>query len=375
MLEITNFRNGAVLNRNHGRETDDCLEIKVEGIADPQALVKINGVQVEDRNDRKFSGTVRLIQKINEITVSADSQFGEVRQTLTVAWDKKSFKRYNYFIDDCVFFYTDIAKTRPKSLFDHFFLRRLRDIHDKYGSKFTLNSFYRNDHFPFELKDFPDTYRQEWSDNADWLRLSFHSYSEFPDRPYQHAPQEKLMADYDLLRDEIVRFAGEPSFIPPVVLHWAMANPEVFAGLKERGVRYLSGGFIGSKTYVGEKDTQFRCCDIGYFYEKDVAMYIEKNKMFYDKFTGMMLGSGAGVCANLYPLEVIRERLDRAINSPYYNETLGMATHEQYSFDYYFNYVPDHFDRIEYCCKTATEAGYQPVYFAEGLLGNTAWEA
>lgn len=37
MLEVTNIRNGAILNHARGTETDDYLEIKVEGIADPQA--------------------------------------------------------------------------------------------------------------------------------------------------------------------------------------------------------------------------------------------------------------------------------------------------------------------------------------------------
>ncbi len=369
MLEITNLRNGAVLNRNHGVENDEYLEFELQGLADPQALVRINDTPAE-RDDRRFHGKVRLSAKLNEIIVSADSQFGESRQRLTVAWDKKSFKRYQYYIDDCIFFYTDIARTRPKSLFDHFFLKRLRDIHRKYGTKFTLNSFYRNDHFPFELKDFPDTYRQEWQDHSDWLRLSFHAYSEFPDRPYQRCRPEKFFADYDLLKTEICRFAGESVFIRPPVIHWAMANPEIFEGLRQRGLHYLGGSFIGSKTYVGEPDQRFRVCDIGYFYEKDVVLYLEKHKLFYDKFTGMFLGFDEGsLCANMFPLEILRERMKYFADC----ETLSMGTHEQYSFDYYPNYIPDHFERIECCCRCATEAGYQPVNFGEDFLGNPAW--
>lgn len=373
MLEVTNIRNGAILNHARGTETDDYLEIKVEGIADPQAIVKVNGADVE-RADRFFSAPVRLTQKINEIVVSADSSFGEQQLRLTVLWDKKSFKRYNYYIDDCSFFYTDIAKQRPKSLFDHFFLKRLKEIHDRYGTKITLNSFYRNDHFPFELKDFPDVYKQEWIANSDWLRLSFHAYSEFPDRPYQRTAPEKLAEDFDLLKREIIRFAGEETFIAPVVIHWAMANPEVFALLKQRGMNMINGSFIGSKTYVGEMDHAVRVCDIGYFYEKDVVLYIEKYKNYYDKFTGMILNTGAGATANLYPVEVLTQKIMAAANSPYYNETIGMATHEQYSFEYYFNYIPDHLDRIEACCRLVSELGYKPVFFAEGLLGNKAWE-
>ncbi len=373
MLEVTNIRNGAILNHTRGIETDQYLEIKVEGIADPQAAVKVNGIEAE-RADRLFSAPVRLTRKINEITVSADSSFGEQLLRLTVLWDKKSFKRYNYYIDDCSFFYTEIAKERPKSLFDHFFLKRLKEIHDRHGAKFTLNSFYRNDHNPFELKDFPDCYKSEWLANADWLRLSFHAYSEFPDRPYQRTSPEKLMQDFDLVKNEIIRFAGEKTFIVPVVLHWAMANPEVFAQLKQRGMRMINGDFIGGKTSVSEKNHAIRVCDIGYFYEKDVALYIEKYKNYYDKFTGMILNTGVGATANLYPAEILTEKLQAAMNSPYHNETIGMATHEQYTFPFYANYIPDHLDRIETCCRFMKEHGYAPVFFAEGLLGNKAWD-
>ena len=46
MLEITNLRDGAILNRHHGTETENYLEITVEGIADPQAEVTVNGQPV-----------------------------------------------------------------------------------------------------------------------------------------------------------------------------------------------------------------------------------------------------------------------------------------------------------------------------------------
>ena len=89
MLEITNFRDGAVLTRHHGIETEDYLEIRIEGLANPQAEVTVNGVPAE-RFDRQFSASVRLTQKINKITAAASDYFGERKLTITVMWDKKS---------------------------------------------------------------------------------------------------------------------------------------------------------------------------------------------------------------------------------------------------------------------------------------------
>ena len=75
MLEITNLRDGAILNRHHGTETPDYLEITVEGIADTQAAVTVNGQAVR-RRDRNFSAKVRLTQRINKITAEASDYYG-----------------------------------------------------------------------------------------------------------------------------------------------------------------------------------------------------------------------------------------------------------------------------------------------------------
>lgn len=371
LLEITNIRSGAVLDFTSGKETADALVIPIDGIADPEANVTVDGIPAE-RCDKQFHATARLTQRLNTVTVTSSSQYGDLTQKLTLVWDKAAFKRYNFFIDDHSFFLTDLAHERPKHLFDHFYLNALREINRRHGTKFTLNCFYRNDHSPFTMKEMPDCYKAEFEEASDWLRLSFHAFSEFPDRPYQHASAQKLADDFDLVHSEIARFAGEKTFIPPIVLHWAMANPEVFPVLRERGVRIMEGSFISSKVYVGEPDPKFKVCDIGYFYEKDVASYMCAHHAFYDRFTDMLLFKSAIVC-NLVPLNEITKMIDVAIHNPYYNTAVCLASHEQYSFPYYNNYLPDHLERLEYACRHMDEAGYKPVFFAEGLYGNNAW--
>lgn len=371
MLEITSVRHGAVLNRHNGVESADCLEITLEGLAGPADRVTVNGVPA-GRADRKFAAPVRLTGKFNEITVTARGNYGDAERRITVVWDKNSFPRYNFFIDDNIFCFAELAEKRPKSIFDQFYLGALREIHRKYGTKFSLNCFFRNDHFPFELSAMPDAWKGEWRDNADWLRLSFHSYSEFPDRPYQHAPADKLAADFDLVKSEIVRFAGEETFIPPMVLHWAMAKPAVFPVLKERGVKVLSGGYLSTQTYVGEKISGEPVCDIGYYYEKDVACYLASNRVFYDRDNDIFLTKSNGVC-NLLTCEQIEASLRKDMASPFYRETFGVASHEQYSYPFYSAYIPDHHLRLETAARLLTENGYAPVFFPEGLFGNTAW--
>jgi hypothetical protein len=371
MLKITNLRNGSILSSNDGAESSDGLEITVRGASHSVDQVKIN--QNYARQElHNFETKVILRDKINTITAELeDSNYGKFTQTVKVIWDKGSFKRYNFYIDDNIFFLTEIHKQNPSSLFEHFYLRELKNIHQKYGTKFTLNLFYRNDHSPFELSEFSDKYKSEWRDNADWLKLSFHAFSEFPDRPYQDAPAEKLAADYDLLHSEIIRIAGEETFVPPVVIHWAMARPNVLYVLKERGVKVLSGGFINTKTSVDARENSGQIADIGYYQDVATSQYLAQKGVVYD-FEHKLFYSKGAACCNLFTQDEISSMLsDKCERSV---QTLSLATHEQYSFPSYFNYIPDHFKRIETAVRTVTEYGYKPVFFHEGLLGNKSWE-
>ena len=47
----------------------------------------------------------------------------------------------------------------------------------------------------FNLSMFPDKYKQEFAKNADWLRFSFHSLANKPDRPYKNATYEQVMRE------------------------------------------------------------------------------------------------------------------------------------------------------------------------------------
>ena len=54
MLEITNHRQGAILNHNHGVETENSLKVKIEGLSDVGSRVYVNGIQAE-MDGRRFS--------------------------------------------------------------------------------------------------------------------------------------------------------------------------------------------------------------------------------------------------------------------------------------------------------------------------------
>ena len=391
MLSITNFREGAILNHHHGVESADRLTVTVEGANDFGTPVRVNGIPAQC-DGLHFRATVPLTEKINRVEAATTTPYGEFSQKLTLVWDRKSFRRCNFYIDDNIFLFTELAKTRPRRAFDHFYLRELKKLHDKYGLKITLNTFCHNDHEEFLLKDMPDTWKPEFEDNADWLRISLHAYSEFPDRPYADAPRKTFRHDLELLKSEVERFAGPRTFITPMVLHWNNLSPGVADEFIRLGGKCYSESMrhrvmctpptdelteeeraeeFRSEIYVPPTEPLAR--HYGFAEEID---YLAKHGGLYDPGLGLYFYHD-WLIINLLSLEQI-PRLFRKVRAQadlHGCDILSAGGHEQYSFPGYFNYQPDHFQKLDETARLMVEeAGCRPVFFHDGLLGNPAWD-
>jgi hypothetical protein len=275
-------------------------------------------------------------------------------------WDCHSRPRYRFSIDDNSFFLRDIAQKRYGSLFDCFYLKGLRDLHARYGARFVLNIYYTTAD-GFELPQFPDRYKGEWRDNADWLRLAFHAHANKPDRPYQNAPASRLIADLDRVAEQIVRFAGEQTYTPPTVIHWGMVQPDALKPLYERGVRVLSGYF---RLLNGRWDVNYLLDDIR-------SEYLSRHDALMDFDSGIVFSKVDIVC-NTVPVERTIPTLAPLAQDPNQAEIMDLFTHEQYFWPFYTNYIADHFERLEVAIRWVTEQGYEPVFFHEGFLGGRA---
>ena len=106
MIEISNFRQGAVLNHNHGIESENALRITVEGISSAGYPVYVNGVKAA-MDGQHFTAEIDLTEKINTVKAETTTNYGTYAQELVLVWDKKSFRRYDFYIDDNSFIFTD----------------------------------------------------------------------------------------------------------------------------------------------------------------------------------------------------------------------------------------------------------------------------
>lgn len=360
LLKIEEPFHGAILHERLAEKVNDGLRIKVCGEAAMHDTVTVNG-QPTVRTGRNFSADIVLNKKINEITAVSQGSFGRQQHGIKVLWDKHSFRRYRFGIDDNSFFLRDIAQKDYKSLFDCFYLKILQDLNRKYGTKFVLNIYYTTGD-DFNLTQFSDKYKKQWQDNSNWLKLSFHAYANDPDRPYQYAPVEKLLADFDLVVEQIHRFAGQDTYSPPTVIHWASVIPEALKPLYQRGVRVLSGGF-GYR--YGEWDGAYHLDDAR-------SDYVARSDGLMDFDSGIIF-SKADIICNKVPVEKVIPHLESLAKDPRQAEIMDCFTHEQYFWPFYSHYIPDHAKRLDTAIRWLTKHGYKPVFFHEGFLGGPDW--
>ena len=152
-----------------------------------------------------------------------------------------------------------------------------------------------------------------------------------------------------------------------------MIRPDGMAELVKRGVRVMVAQFLNPKTSLTEKQAEAHLCDINYFVNLRECLYLARKKMLYDFAEKVLFLKGTLICNYWTPEQIVRI-IDEESSQAGFTDILSLETHEQYTFPHYFNYLPDHMERVESAIRRATELGYVPVWFAEGFLGNPAWE-
>ena len=360
MLRIEEPFHGAVVNHRWGVQDEQGLRLAVTGTAPDYGAVTVNGRPAKIVGGR-FTAEALITQDEQDIVAEYDGSFGKQQHTVRVVWDRHSRPRYRFSIDDNSFWLRDIHQQQYASLFDCFYLDILRGLNREYGAKFTLNIYSQTDDNPdnpFLLTDFPDKYRGEFADNASWLVLAFHAKSNLPDRPYQYAPAEKLLADKHMVEEQIVRIAGEATLAQPTVIHWGMVPPEAWRAMYDDDIRVLSG--FAHPTSRGY--------DVNYWLDPVRSEWLYHHEALKDFASGLVFSRVDIVCNNT-PVEQIAPTLQPMVDNPRQAEIMDLFTHEQYFWPFYVRHVPDHGERLNQTIRWVTERGYEPVLFHEGLMG------
>ncbi|MGC9318863.1 MAG: hypothetical protein ACP5KN_12600 [Armatimonadota bacterium] len=351
---VTSPWDGDVLNRHDGRETDEGLTIEVEGLAPDGEEVLVNGVAAERDGDR-FAAEVLLTAPEN--TLRACSPSGS--DSITLLYDRHSYRRFRFSVDDNVLFLRDLADEPPESLFDHWYLAFWRQMHERFGAKIHINIYYQCP--GFILPEMHDRWREEWAANANWLHLSFHALQDQPANIYRNAPGRRVARDWEMVQDEISRFATDAVTGDTTTVHWAEATREAVGELYARGIRKLIA--LPGFTPEGEPKTS-------YHLDRAQTQHLLERDAWRDPETGMIFVACDEV-VNGYSLEDVPRVLDEQEQSPHTCELIELLIHEQYFREELAIYQPDITDKVVAALEWVTQRDYEPCFWCEGFLGNT----
>lgn len=254
-------------------------------------------------------------------------------------------KHYRFSLDDNILVFKDLAENNYFSIFENDYLALLKSVHDKFGTKIQLNIYYQTD--GFVLSRMPDRYKPEWESVSDWLKLSFHAYSD--DDRYADCSYDKMKHDCELVQNEILRFAGEKSLSYYTTLHYISCSKAGVDAMKDSGIKGLVGLF---GTYEKPR--------AAYHLTTAVSDYMQENSFYQDEETGLVFIRN-NLVLNEVDIEEIVPRLEKYEDT----EFIEIMIHEQYFHPDYKWYTPGFEEKIYAAIKWLTAYGYNPAFFEE----------
>ncbi len=356
-------QDGDCINKNDGILTDGGILIEARVSADEDAEIFIGGEKAIF-SDGIWSAKVLISDYKSVLTAENRKNGNSCAVTLLKFADPVG--KFRLSSDDNILFLQDLTLNRDKytSIFDNPYLALYKKAHDRFGARVHLNLFY--EYIPdakyfsrhpdyFDLSMMTDKFKSEFEANSDWLKLAFHANAEFPDKPYKFATAEKITEDYEKIRREIVRFAGESSMTNSTTVHWGEANREVVHELHRLGLRSLTGYFRRNSS--GEPS-------VSYYFDGEALDHIGSRDFWYDRDEDMIFAQ-IDLVLNEKTYDDVMESLPKIAADPHRGGFISLMIHEQYFHPDYRRYLPDFEARVLDACKYLHNRGYVGTHISE----------
>jgi hypothetical protein len=184
---------------------------------------------------------------------------------------------YHCALDDTIDVLEEINERADQiqSIFDVEVMAQIKVFHEQYGAKFSLYLFYEK-MGGFNLSQMTDKFIDEWQSNSDWLRLSFHSKTKHPkiteyylydERDYQTAKN-----DFEMIKKEILRFAGEKSWDNYPRTHFWSGNRETVRAWRDCGVDGMFFSYPGFSALYFDDEQLKALWEKDYWFDPDTQM-------------------------------------------------------------------------------------------------------
>ena len=251
---------------------------------------------------------------------------------------------YCFTVDDNVRFLSELSEKNYKSIFDHPYLRVYKRLHEKFGAKVQLNLFYEAG--DFNLTHMTERYIEQWRQNSDWLKLSFHSRLE-NEKPYESASYREVYDDCLKVNREIVRFASDEALAKTTTVHYCKLTNSGITALRDLGVTGLLGLYgTKSEPFTSYQSVESECEKLrqGAILCKDGIAYAAIDLIL----NKLSLSEIYGAVSELIPRPVIK-----------------LMIHEQYFYPDYPRYQSDFENKLTCALKILDAHGYESKFFEE----------
>lgn len=252
-------------------------------------------------------------------------------------------------IDDVYFILKELTEGPYRSIFEHEVFKFFKDMHDSYGTVFSLYCFYRiSEANEWTLSNMTDRFKEEFKDAASWLKFGFHSYNPIIKYNEMVEPEEALK-HYNNIIDSIKHFAGPHSIDRIPRTHY-------FAGTVDI-VRKWRDADCGAEGFLAADDNR----EFNYYLnaaERNLLQkqpgYFEPKEQLYFLKTEFRLENIAD------PYEVLE--LAKQDQSQADSHSIKIVfTHEKYL------YEEEILDKIEASCRWAVDNNYVFAYPMENI--------
>ncbi len=354
LFTIVSPIDGDMLNEFDGVMKNGSLEVPVKIISDKNKNITVNGIKAVF-DGQEYNAVVPLNTYTNTIVVS-DENTG-YHEKIVVYRLLNATGKYRFSLDDNIWFLQDIAQNSNiyKSIFDNPYLGFLKTIHDNFQTKIHINIYYRTD--GFNLTQMPSKYKSEWQSVSDWMRLTFHAIQNDPDKLYMNATYDEVKRDYEIVTDQIIRFAGYELLSPVTTLHWGEATYEGCKALRDSGIRAL----MGDSMIIDGKPA------VSYYLDADITERLSRRTFWKDNKLDMIFEKCA-VVINVHQPKEIGPFMDNLVKNPHRRGYLDLCIHEQYFYPFYKNYQPNYKEKVITTMKWVTENGYKPAFLSECIF-------
>lgn len=257
-------------------------------------------------------------------------------------------KGFCFTVDDNIRFFQDLTEGEYGGIFCHPYLSVYKRLHEKYGVKVQLNLFYQTVDGAFDLSKMTERFKEEWRENAGWLKLSFHSKLENVS-PYENSEYVEVYADCKAVQEQILRFAGEESLAKTTTVHFCQATTAGITALRDNGVK----GLLGLYGTVNEPRNSYQSTTAQ-------ADCIRRGETAYQD--GLAY-AGIDIVLNCYKKGEIFEQLQGLTA----RSLIKVMIHEQYFYPNYALYQADFEEKLDAVFACLTGNGFKSVFFEERI--------